>query len=249
MSQQNQYARTYRNNITNTRLFNLAGVNSEGTLGFLSVEVSGNGVKVSVYTGLSDDKQRERKTITARFKGQAINSFLTVLNLMVDMANHHDDGKKMTYRTEVIGGYKNKEGKFVQAPMAELLVRRNEEGIYQMALINRTHGRVWFDLTVSKRDLVIYDVNSNEPASEAFISRQYMLNWVRNINQTVLNVLTQEYADEETKDERKGRSGGYNGGGNSNYNNGGGNYNKPQQQQQKPAAQELPSDYDDDFMV
>ena len=150
----------------------------------------------------------------------------------------------MTYRTEVIGGYKNKEGKFVQAPMAELLVRRNEEGIYQMALINRTHGRVWFDLTVSKRDLVIYDVNSNEPASEAFISRQYMLNWVRNINQTVLNVLTQEYADEETKDERKGRSGGgYNGGGNSGY-------NKPQQQQQqKPAAQELPSDYDDDFMV
>lgn len=243
MSQQNQYARTYRNNITNTRLFNLTGVNSEGTLGFLSVEVSGNGVKVSVYTGLSDDKQRERKTITARFKGQAINSFLTVLNLMVDMANHHDDGKKMTYRTEVIGGYKNKEGKFVQAPMAELLVRRNEEGIYQMALINRTHGRVWFDLTVSKRDLVIYDVNSNEPASEAFISRQYMLNWVRNINQTVLNVLTQEYADEETKDERKGRSGGgYNGGSNS--------YNKPQQQQQqKQTQQELPSDYDDDSMV
>lgn len=242
MSQQQQYARTYRNNITNTRLFNLTGVNSEGTYGFLSVEVSGNGVKVSVYTGLSDDKQRERKTITARFKGQAINSFLTILNLMVDMANHHDDGKKMTYRTEVIGGYKNKEGKFVQAPVSELLVRRNEEGIYQMALINRTHGRVWFDLTVSKRDFVIYDVNSNEPASEAFISRQYMLNWVRNINQTVLDVLTQEYTDEESKDERKGRSGG-------GY-NGGGSYNKPQQQQQqKPAQQELPSDYDDDFMV
>ena len=48
MSQQQQYARTYRNNITNTRLFNLTGVNSEGTLGFLSVEVSGNGVKVSI---------------------------------------------------------------------------------------------------------------------------------------------------------------------------------------------------------
>lgn len=251
MSQQQQYARTYRNNITSTRLFTLNGVNSEGTLGFLSVEVSGNGVKLTVYTGLSDDKQRERKTITARFKGQAINSFLTVLNLMVDMANHHDDGKKMTYRTEVIGGYKNKEGKFVQAPMSELLVRRNESGVYQIALINRTHGRVWFDLTVSNRDFVIYDVNSNEPASEAFISRQFMLNWVRNINQTVLNVLTQEYADEETKDDRNNRnSGGYKGN-NSNYNNGGNsNYSKPQQQQQQQKqAAELPSDYDDDFMV
>jgi hypothetical protein len=71
------------------------------------------------------------------------------------------------------------------------------------------------------RDIVIYDINSNEPIEPKEASERMMLQFVNNAKLILANVLTQEYVDKdaEKEDGKENKGSGYrasNGGSGSN---------------------------------
>lgn len=59
------------------------------------------------------------------------------------------------------------------------MVGRDKNGIYFISAINNTHGRVKFNFELD-RDIVIYDINSNEPIEPKEASERMMLQFVNN---------------------------------------------------------------------
>lgn len=203
-----KYGSTYDNNITSTRLTRLWGRNEEETAASFNIYVSGNQVRIQVYTGLQDDKNKKVNSIKVNFKDQQIPSFLAALDMLRDLALHQDDGEAKVIPCPIFGYIKPQGGKAERREIAKLLLGRNKKGVYYISLINSTHGRVMFPLTFD-RDFQVYNVNTNEPADEAWVSRCFMLSWVNDMKDVLKGTLIQEYVDkQDDKGGNNNKSGG-----------------------------------------
>ena len=181
----------------------LWGRNEEKTVASFNLYVTGNVLHLTVYTGLSEDKQRRQKQIKFDFKDGQITSFLAILQGLVQLSELPFDGEA---RTIVSISTKNKTNSWAQNDKAErreigkILVGRDKNGIYFISAINNTHGRVKFNFELD-RDIVIYDINSNEPIEPKEASERMMLQFVNNAKLILANVLTQEFVDKDSEKE------------------------------------------------
>lgn len=216
-----RFAPKYRNNITHTRIMSLWGRNEEKTVASFNLYVTGNVLHLNVYTGLSEDKQRKQKSIKFDFKDGQITSFLAILEGLVMLSQLPHEGEAKTIVSAVFGYVKFKDmDKAERREIGKILVGRDKNGIYFISAINNTHGRVKFNFELD-RDIVIYDINSNEPIEPKEASERMMLQFVNNAKLILANVLTQEYVDKdaEKEDGKENKASGYrasNSSGNSN---------------------------------
>ena len=218
-----RFAPKYRNNITHTRIMSLWGRNEEKTVASFNLYVTGNVLHLNVYTGLSEDKQRKQKSIKFDFKDGQITSFLAILEGLVMLSQLPHEGEAKTIVSSIFGYVKFKDmDKAERREIGKILVGRDKNGIYFISAINNTHGRVKFNFELD-RDIVIYDINSNEPIEPKEASERMMLQFVNNAKLILANVLTQEYVDKdaEKEDGKENKASGYrasNSSGNSNNN-------------------------------
>lgn len=216
-----RFAPKYRNNITHTRIMSLWGRNEEKTVASFNLYVTGNVLHLNVYTGLSEDKQRKQKSIKFDFKDGQITSFLAILEGLVMLSQLPHEGEAKTIVSSIFGYVKFKDmDKAERREIGKILVGRDKNGIYFISAINNTHGRVKFNFELD-RDIVIYDINSNEPIEPKEASERMMLQFVNNAKLILANVLTQEYVDKdaEKEDGKENKGSGYrasNSSGNSN---------------------------------
>ena len=216
-----RFAPKYRNNITHTRIMSLWGRNEEKTVASFNLYVTGNVLHLNVYTGLSEDKQRKQKSIKFDFKDGQITSFLAILEGLVMLSQLPHEGEAKTIVSSIFGYVKFKDmDKAERREIGKILVGRDKNGIYFISAINNTHGRVKFNFELD-RDIVIYDINSNEPIEPKEASERMMLQFVNNAKLILANVLTQEYVDKdaEKEDGKENKVSGYrasNSSGNSN---------------------------------
>lgn len=216
-----RFAPKYRNNITHTRIMSLWGRNEEKTVASFNLYVTGNVLHLNVYTGLSEDKQRKQKSIKFDFKDGQITSFLAILEGLVILSQLPHEGEAKTIVSSIFGYVKFKDmDKAERREIGKILVGRDKNGIYFISAINNTHGRVKFNFELD-RDIVIYDINSNEPIEPKEASERMMLQFVNNAKLILANVLTQEYVDKdaEKEDGKENKASGYrasNNSGNSN---------------------------------
>ena len=216
-----RFAPKYRNNITHTRIMSLWGRNEEKTVASFNLYVTGNVLHLNVYTGLSEDKQRKQKSIKFDFKDGQITSFLVILEGLVMLSQLPHEGEAKTIVSSIFGYVKFKDmDKAERREIGKILVGRDKNGIYFISAINNTHGRVKFNFELD-RDIVIYDINSNEPIEPKEASERMMLQFVNNAKLILANVLTQEYVDKdaEKEDGKENKGSGYrasNGGSGSN---------------------------------
>lgn len=216
-----RFAPKYRNNITHTRIMSLWGRNEEKTVASFNLYVTGNVLHLNVYTGLSEDKQRKQKSIKFDFKDGQITSFLAILEGLVMLSQLPHEGEAKTIVSSIFGYVKFKDmDKAERREIGKILVGRDKNGIYFISAINNTHGRVKFNFELD-RDIVIYDINSNEPIEPKEASERMMLQFVNNAKLILANVLTQEYVDKdaEKEDGKENKDSGYrasNSSGNSN---------------------------------
>jgi len=216
-----RFAPKYRNNITHTRIMSLWGRNEEKTVASFNLYVTGNVLHLNVYTGLSEDKQRKQKSIKFDFKDGQITSFLAILEGLVMLSQLPHEGEAKTIVSAIFGYVKFKDmDKAERREIGKILVGRDKNGIYFISAINNTHGRVKFNFELD-RDIVIYDINSNEPIEPKEASERMMLQFVNNAKLILANVLTQEYVDKdaEKEDGKENKASGYrasNSSGNSN---------------------------------
>lgn len=216
-----RFAPKYRNNITHTRIMSLWGRNEEKTVASFNLYVTGNVLHLNVYTGLSEDKQRKQKSIKFDFKDGQITSFLAILEGLVMLTQLPHEGEAKTIVSSIFGYVKFKDmDKAERREIGKILVGRDKNGIYFISAINNTHGRVKFNFELD-RDIVIYDINSNEPIEPKEASERMMLQFVNNAKLILANVLTQEYVDKdaEKEDGKENKASGYrasNSSGNSN---------------------------------
>lgn len=229
-----RFAPKYRNNITHTRVMSLWGRNEEKTVASFNLYVTGNVLHLNVYTGLSEDKQRKQKSIKFDFKDGQITSFLAILEGLVMLSQLPHEGEAKTIVSSIFGYVKFKDmDKAERREIGKILVGRDKNGIYFISAINNTHGRVKFNFELD-RDVVIYDINSNEPIEPKEASERMMLQFVNNTKLILANVLTQEYVDKdaEKEDGKENKGSGYRANnGNSGSNN--------------SSANDIGSDFDD----
>lgn len=229
-----RFAPKYRNNITHTRIMSLWGRNEEKTVASFNLYVTGNVLHLNVYTGLSEDKQRKQKSIKFDFKDGQITSFLAILEGLVMLSQLPHEGEAKTIVSSIFGYVKFKDmDKAERREIGKILVGRDKNGIYFISAINNTHGRVKFNFELD-RDIVIYDINSNEPIEPKEASERMMLQFVNNAKLILANVLTQEYVDKdaEKEDGKESKGSGYRA-----SNNGGSSNNS--------APNDIGSDFDD----
>lgn len=206
-----RFAPKYRNNITHTRIMSLWGRNEEKTVASFNLYVTGNVLHLNVYTGLSEDKQRKQKSIKFDFKDGQITSFLAILEGLVMLSQLPHEGEAKTIVSSIFGYVKFKDmDKAERREIGKILVGRDKNGIYFISAINNTHGRVKFNFELD-RDIVIYDINSNEPIEPKEASERMMLQFVNNAKLILANVLTQEYVDKdaEKEDGKENKASGY----------------------------------------
>lgn len=216
-----RFAPKYRNNITHTRIMSLWGRNEEKTVASFNLYVTGNVLHLNVYTGLSEDKQRKQKSIKFDFKDGQITSFLAILEGLVMLSQLPHEGEAKTIVSSIFGYVKFKDmDKAERREIGKILVGRDKNGIYFISAINNTHGRVKFNFELD-RDIVIYDINSNEPIEPKEASERMMLQFVNNAKLILANVLTQEYVDKdaEKEDGKENKGSGYRTSGNSGSSN------------------------------
>lgn len=214
-----------RNNITHSRVTRLWGRNEEGSASSFNLYVTNNALRIQIYTGLNEDKQKRTPSIYFSFKDGQIPSVLTILSMLRDLPTRFPDNEPKTIKCPVFGFTKKQgEPKASRTQIGEILIGRDKKGVYWISAIDNIHGKVRFPFTLD-RDIKIYNVNTNEEADEAYISECVMKSWVDNTLQIIANVLTQEYVEPEAKDDNKGK-GGYNNqksnqssNGNSNFDN------------------------------
>lgn len=216
-----RFAPKYRNNITHTRIMSLWGRNEEKTVASFNLYVTGNVLHLNVYTGLSEDKQRKQKSIKFDFKDGQITSFLAILEGLVMLSQLPHEGEAKTIVSSIFGYVKFKDmDKAERREIGKILVGRDKNGIYFISAINNTHGRVKFNFELD-RDVVIYDINSNEPIDPKEASERMMLQFVNNAKLILANVLTQEYVDKdaEKEDGKESKGSGYRSSNNDSSNN------------------------------
>lgn len=229
-----RFAPKYRNNITHTRIMSLWGRNEEKTVASFNLYVTGNVLHLNVYTGLSEDKQRKQKSIKFDFKDGQITSFMAILEGLVMLSQLPHEGEAKTIVSSIFGYVKFKDtDKAERREIGKILVGRDKNGIYFISAINNTHGRVKFNFELD-RDVVIYDINSNEPIEPKEASERMMLQFVNNTKLILANVLTQEYVDKdaEKEDGKENKGSGYR----SNNGNSGSN---------NSSANDIGNDFDD----
>ena len=237
---QQQFAPKYRNNITHTRVMSLWGKNEEGTAASFNLYITGNVLHLTVYTGLNEDKQKRQSRIKFDFKDGQIVSFLTVLDTLLSMQDIPLEGKKISSSAAIHGYIKTQNmSKAERRELGKVIVGRDDKGIYYITAINNTHGKVKFNFELD-RDIVLYDINSQDPLPREEASRRVMVSFVNNAKLIIANVLTQEYVDKEANE---GKS-------NNNYNRSNqSNSNQSSQSGNNQAANPDNSDSEDDFFM
>ena len=240
---QQQFAPKYRNNITHTRVMSLWGKNEEGTAASFNLYITGNILHLTVYTGLNEDKQKRQSRIKFDFKDGQLVSFLTVLDTLLSMQDIPLEGKKISSSAAIHGYIKTQNmSKAERRELGKVIVGRDDKGIYYITAINNTHGKVKFNFELD-RDIVLYDINSQDPLPREEASRRVMVSFVNNAKLIIANVLTQEYVDKEANE---GKS-------NNNYNRSNSNQSNNNQSSQsgnsQPATAPDSSDSDDDFFM
>ena len=240
---QQQFAPKYRNNITHTRVMSLWGKNEEGTAASFNLYITGNILHLTVYTGLNEDKQKRQSRIKFDFKDGQLVSFLTILDTLLSMQDIPLEGKKISSSAAIHGYIKTQNmSKAERRELGKVIVGRDDKGIYYITAINNTHGKVKFNFELD-RDIVLYDVNSQDPLPREEASRRVMVSFVNNAKLIIANVLTQEYVDKEANEGKDGKSNNYN---RSNQSN---NNQSSQSGNSQQAAAPDSSDSDDDFFM
>lgn len=196
--------RKYRKNITSdTRLTKLWGRNEEGSAASFNLYVSGNQIRLQVYTGLTEDKQKRNPNITFNFKDQQVASFFTILGQLENLIQNHEVGEKKVIPCPIFGFIKTKDmQKAERREIGKIVVGREKNGVYFITAIDNYHGKVVFPLTLD-RDVQIYNVNSNEPASEDYVSKCFALHWIKMVRKLFMATLTQEFTDTDSDDNSK----------------------------------------------
>ena len=236
---QQQFAPKYRNNITHTRVMSLWGKNEEGTVASFNLYITGNVLHLTVYTGLNEDKQKRQSRIKFDFKDGQLVSFLTVLDTLLSMQDIPLEGKKISSSAAIHGYIKTQSmSKAERRELGKVIVGRDDKGIYYITAINNTHGKVKFNFELD-RDIVLYDINSQDPLPREEASRRVMVSFVNNAKLIIANVLTQEYVDKEANE---GKS-------NNNYNRSDQSNNQSSQSGNNQAANPDNSDSEDDFFM
>ena len=226
MAEQRQFASMYPNNISHERVMSRWGTNGEGTASNLNLTVSGNTIRLKIYTGLSEDKQKDNKSIDFQFGAQNAIDFMTIVEAMRSIAEMPLDAGSQK-RAFAIRNYRHKIG---MVEVGKIVVGRDAEGVVFISGINDTHGKVKFDMTVG-RDMTVYALNSSEPCSPAEASLIYTRAWVDAVKVFLVDILTSQHVDTQKdkqqggNQQRGGNGGGYNKGGYNKGGNGGG-YNK-----------------------
>lgn len=239
---QQQFAPKYRNNITHTRVMSLWGKNEEGTAASFNLYITGNILHLTVYTGLNEDKQKRQSRIKFDFKDGQLVSFLTILDTLLSMQDIPLEGKKISSSAAIHGYIKTQSmSKAERRELGKVIVGRDDKGIYYITAINNTHGKVKFNFELD-RDIVLYDVNSQDPLPREEASRRVMVSFVNNAKLIIANVLTQEYVDKEANE---GKSNNYNRSNQSNNNQS----NQSSQSGNNQAANPNNSDSEDDFFM
>ena len=96
------------------------------------------------------------------------------------------------------------------------------------------------------RDIVLYDINSQDPLPRDEASRRVMVSFVNNAKLIIANVLTQEYVDKEANEGKDNKSNNYNRSNQSNNNQSGQSGNS--QPASAPDSSDS-SDSEDDFFM
>ena len=150
------------------------------------------------------------------------------------------EGKKISSSAAIHGYIKTQNmSKAERRELGKVIVGRDDKGIYYITAINNTHGKVKFNFELD-RDIVLYDINSQDPLPREEASRRVMVSFVNNAKLIIANVLTQEYVDKEANE---GKS-------NNNYNRSNqSNNNQSSQSGNNQAANPDNSDSEDDFFM
>ena len=203
---QQQFAPKYRNNITHTRVMSLWGKNEEGTAASFNLYITGNVLHLTVYTGLNEDKQKRQSRIKFDFKDGQLVSFLTVLDTLLSMQDIPLEGKKISSSAAIHGYIKTQNmSKAERRELGKVIVGRDDKGIYYITAINNTHGKVKFNFELD-RDIVLYDINSQDPLPREEASRRVMVSFVNNAKLIIANVLTQANEGKDNKSNNYNRS-------------------------------------------
>lgn len=197
---ENKFGQMYRNNITNTRIVSLWGKNTEGTGASLNCYISGNTIRLRIFTGMQADKEKKVKSINFDFKEDRIIDFVSFINTLVEIDKIPFESGKQIKQVFAINGFIG--NKKERGEVGKIIVGRDGDGVYFISGINNTHGKVKFPITFN-RDTVIYNLNTNEPASEHYKSKMFMLSWVSTVKDLVATVLTQEYVEPKKSDNRQ----------------------------------------------
>lgn len=233
-----QFASMYPNNLSHERVFSRWGRNNEGTASNLNITVTGNIIRIKISTGLSEDKQRDQKTIDFTFGANMVFDFLTIVNKVGEFARRPLDAGPVKQAF----GISNYRRGGVQE-VGKIVVGRDNEGVLFISGIDEIHGKVKFDLTLG-RDVVMFAENSSERASPAEVSRAYTETWADAVKTFLAPIMVEQYVDTQKDKQQqgggnkgnwnkggnngggwKGNNGGGNGGGWKGNNNNGGGYN------------------------
>lgn len=216
----------YRKNVTNTKLFDLVANNPEGSRATFKMYVSGNAIRIRIYTGMTDDENKQNKAISFDFAENKAIDLMSILLTLRDFSKVPFVQGEQLIQAFSISGYvsQNQRGE-----IGKIIIGRDGNGVYYISGIKNGYGKVRFDFNLSP-DTVAYDVNSrdNTPAPVNYVSERVMMTYIENAMVVVGSTLVQEYAD---KDEKKqGGNNNYSKGNyqKGNYNNGGNNYQQNQ---------------------
>lgn len=190
---ENKFGQMYRNNITNTRISSLWGKNTEGTGASFNCYISGNTLRLRIFTGMQADKEKKVKSINFDFKEDKIIDFVSMINTLLEIDAIPFESGNAVKQVFSINGFIN--GKKERGEIGKIIVGRDGDGVYFISGINNSHGKVKFPITFNSRDTVIYNLNTNEPADEHYKSKMFMRSWVSTVKDLVATVLTQEYVE------------------------------------------------------
>lgn len=230
MAEQQYRGTQYRNNMTHTNILTLFGTNEEKTASVFSLYLTGNTVRIRVYTGLSEDKQRKQQNITLSFDSSQIPSFFMMLDTLKQLAEDVDgEEKKIKFGIKTF--VKSRDGgKSEKHETGAIIAGRSKSGVVWISAQDNYHGKVVFPLKPN-RDITCYNTNTQEPADAAYVSQQFTKSWVDLTKRILANVAVQEYVEKEDASRNNNRggnsgdNGGYNNQSNNNYPSGNNNSN------------------------
>ena len=198
---ENKFGQMYRNNITNTMVSSLWGKNPEGTGALFKCYISGNCIRLRIFTGMQADKEKKIKSINFDFKEDKIIDFVSILDTLIKIDEMPFEKGNAIKQIFSINGFVN--GKKERGEIGRIFVGRDADGVYFISGVNNSHGKVKFPITFNSRDTVLYNLNTNEPADEHYKSKTYMRAWVSTVKNLIATVLTQEYVEPKKQADKQ----------------------------------------------